>query len=144
MLDYYLDLADKTQNEPDEFQSRWNCDGSFWVWVYEKKKSQAEFERLIERIRDGHISLPLNALCVCPGRRACGGGTSRACIIPVNWKGVITCVFQLPTRWKTRPCLLGWAHCGPAPEQRSVGRGFAIVQPRFPMRGTANMIFTGG
>ncbi|GAB4458679.1 MAG: hypothetical protein Kow0070_12630 [Anaerolineales bacterium] len=67
MLDYYLDLADRTQNEPPEFQSRWNCDGSFWVWVYEKNKSQAEFNRLIERIRSGHISMPLNALCVCLG-----------------------------------------------------------------------------
>lgn len=67
MLDYYLDLADKTQHEPPEFQSRWNCDGSYWVWIYEKDKSQAEFERLIERIRDGHISVPLNALCICPG-----------------------------------------------------------------------------
>lgn len=67
MLDYYLDLADQTQNEPLEFQSRWNCDGSYWVWVYEKKKARAEFERLIERIRSGHISMPLNALCICPG-----------------------------------------------------------------------------
>ena len=67
MLDYYLDLADQTQNEPVEFQSRWNCDGSYWVWIYEKKKTQADFERLIERIRSGHISMPLNALCICPG-----------------------------------------------------------------------------
>ncbi|NTU56949.1 MAG: glycoside hydrolase, partial [Anaerolineales bacterium] len=67
MLDYYLDLADRTQNESPEFQSRWNCDGSFWVWVYEKNKSQADFDRLIERIRSGHISMPLNALCICPG-----------------------------------------------------------------------------
>jgi alpha-mannosidase len=67
MLDYYLDLADQTQNEPSEFQSRWNCDGSYWVWVYEKNKSQADFGRLVERIRSGHISVPLNALCICPG-----------------------------------------------------------------------------
>ena len=67
MLDYYLDLADSTENEPEEFQSRWNCDGSYWMWVYEKNKPQAEFVRLIERIRDGHISVPLNALCICPG-----------------------------------------------------------------------------
>lgn len=67
MLDYYLDLADQTQDEIPEFQSRWNCDGSYWVWVYEKNKSQAKFERLIERIRSGHISMPLNALCICPG-----------------------------------------------------------------------------
>lgn len=67
MLDYYLELADRTRNEPPEFQSRWNCDGSFWVWVYEKNKPKTDFERLIERIRSGHISMPLNALCVCLG-----------------------------------------------------------------------------
>lgn len=67
MLDYYLDLADKTADEPTEYQSRWACDGSFWLWTYEKNKSAADFERLISRIRDGHISVPLNALCVCLG-----------------------------------------------------------------------------
>jgi alpha-mannosidase len=30
MIDYYLDLADATDTEPPEFQSRWNCDGSYW------------------------------------------------------------------------------------------------------------------
>jgi alpha-mannosidase len=67
MLDYYLALADQTQNEPPEFQSRWNCDGSYWVWVYEKNKPQTDFNRLIGRIRSGHISMPLNALCLCLG-----------------------------------------------------------------------------
>jgi alpha-mannosidase len=63
-LDYYLDLADATENEPPEHQSRWNCDGSFWMWTYEKNRPTADFERLIERIRDGHISVPLNPLVV--------------------------------------------------------------------------------
>ncbi len=67
MLDYYLNLADATANEPPEHQYRWNCDGSFWMWTYEKNKSAADFERLISRIRDGHITVPLNALCVCLG-----------------------------------------------------------------------------
>ncbi len=67
MIDYYLDLADSTDDEISEHQSRWNCDGSFWLWTYEKNKSQVEFDRLINRIRDGHISAPLNALVVCEG-----------------------------------------------------------------------------
>lgn len=67
MLDWYLDLADATEEEPPEHQSRWACDGSLWLWTYEKHKTQPEFERLIARIRDGHISVPLNALCVCLG-----------------------------------------------------------------------------
>jgi len=67
MLDHYLDLADTTQNEDPQYQSRWNCDGNFWMWIYETNKTKAEFNRLIERIRDGHISIPLNTLSVCLG-----------------------------------------------------------------------------
>jgi alpha-mannosidase len=67
MIDYYLDLADETADNPVEHQSRWNCDGSFWMWVYEKHRSQLEFERLIARIRSGHMSIPLNAFCICLG-----------------------------------------------------------------------------
>ena len=62
MIDYYLDLADKTASNPPDYQSRWHCDGTLWAWTYEHNKTPAEFARLIERIRDGHISLPLNAL----------------------------------------------------------------------------------
>ncbi|MFT3893232.1 MAG: hypothetical protein QM730_16505 [Anaerolineales bacterium] len=67
MIDYYLDLADTTQGNPAEHQSRWNCDGSFWLWTYEKNKSKAEYDRLISRIKDGHISVPLTALVLCLG-----------------------------------------------------------------------------
>ena len=67
MLDYYLDLADQTADEPSEFQSRWNCDGGLWVWNYKKHKPAADFERLISRIRDGHIGVPLNPATVCLG-----------------------------------------------------------------------------
>jgi alpha-mannosidase len=67
MIDHYLDLANSTANEASDFQSRWNCDGHFWLWEYEKNKTSAEFAALINRVRDGHISAPLNALCVCLG-----------------------------------------------------------------------------
>ena len=62
MIDYYLDQADRTQDAPPEFQSRWNCDGSLWLWEYEKNKPAPEFNRLIERVRSGHISAPMTAL----------------------------------------------------------------------------------
>jgi alpha-mannosidase len=67
MLDYYLDRADDTAGKPSQYQSRWNCDGSFWVWTYEQNRTSAQFTRLITRIRDGHVGVPLNALCVCLG-----------------------------------------------------------------------------
>jgi alpha-mannosidase len=67
MLDYYLDLADETEDNPTEHQSRWNCDGYLWLWTYEQHKPSRDFERLIGRIKDGHITVPLNALVVCLG-----------------------------------------------------------------------------
>ena len=33
MLDYYLDLADARQGNATPYQSRFNCDGSFWLWT---------------------------------------------------------------------------------------------------------------
>ncbi len=62
MLDYYLDQADKTAREPSAFQGRWHADGSFWLRTYEQEKTPAEFARLIARVKDGHISFPMNAL----------------------------------------------------------------------------------
>lgn len=62
MIDYYLDLADKTSGNAPEHRSRWHCDGAIWYWTYEHSKTPAEFARLIERTRDGSISLPLNFL----------------------------------------------------------------------------------
>jgi len=67
MLDYYLAQIDATQTNPPPYQSRWNCDGNFWLRVYEHNRSAADFGRLIERIRDGHISAPLNAAVSCYG-----------------------------------------------------------------------------
>jgi alpha-mannosidase len=84
MLDFYLDLADSTESEVSEHQSRWNCDGSYWLWTYEKNKSPEEFERLIERIRSGHVSVPLNALPV-----LLGGASAEAVIRGMYYSGHI-------------------------------------------------------
>jgi alpha-mannosidase len=67
MLDYYLDQIDLTQTNPDDFQARFNCDGSYWLQAYEKYRSPEQFERLISRIKSGHISVPLHALINCYG-----------------------------------------------------------------------------
>jgi alpha-mannosidase len=67
MLDYYLNQIDSTANNAAPYQSRWNCDGTLWVWEYERNRSAAQFDRLINRIRDGHVSVPLNALCLVLG-----------------------------------------------------------------------------
>ena len=67
MLDYYLDLADSTRDEEADFQSRFNCDGTIWLYYYRKSRSDARLQRLIERIRDGHISVMKNTASICYG-----------------------------------------------------------------------------
>ncbi|MBC8009092.1 MAG: glycoside hydrolase, partial [Burkholderiales bacterium] len=67
LLDFHLKLADETADNPPPFRARFNTDGNFWLWNYERKKSPAEFSRLIERIRDGTIGSPLNTLVSCYG-----------------------------------------------------------------------------
>ncbi len=67
MSDYYLNKMDATQNNPSDTQMRWNCDGSLWMWEYEKNRTPQQFERFLSRIRDGHMSVALNPLVLVQG-----------------------------------------------------------------------------
>ena len=67
MLDWHLKLADETATNAPPYRNRFNCDGSYWLWNYEQRKTPAEFARLVERIKDGTISAPLNTVVSCYG-----------------------------------------------------------------------------
>ncbi|MFZ1701535.1 MAG: hypothetical protein WAU71_11980, partial [Pyrinomonadaceae bacterium] len=84
MIDYYLDKMDATQANPSDTQMRWSCDGSLWMWEYEKNKTPQQFERFISRIRDGHMSVPLNALVLSQG-----GSPTEAVIRGMYYAGLI-------------------------------------------------------
>ncbi len=73
MLDFYIDQSDKTAALPSPYQSRFNCDGTFWLWEYEKHKTPEEFQTLIEKVKSGHISFPYNALVSCYGANTTEG-----------------------------------------------------------------------
>lgn len=62
MLDFYLHQIDSTKTNPSNFQARFNCDGSYWLRAYQKFRSPNQFNRLMNAIRSGHISSPLNTL----------------------------------------------------------------------------------
>ena len=66
-IDHYLDQMDATETLPAPYQARWNADGSLWLWVYQKNRSAVQFKRLINRIKDGHFSVPLNVLVLSNG-----------------------------------------------------------------------------
>ena len=67
MLDYYIKLNDSTVNLPYAQQSKWNCDGSYWVYIYKKNRGKEQFDKLIAQIKRGQITVPLNTLIVLLG-----------------------------------------------------------------------------
>ncbi len=89
-IDYYLDQMDITETLPAPYQTRWNADGSLWLWVYQKNRSAAEFQRLINRIKDGHFSVPLNALVL-----SNGGTPAEAILRGMYYAGSIQRAYQV-------------------------------------------------
>ena len=84
MLDFYLNKMDATQNNPSDQQMRWSCDGSLWMWEFEHNRSAAQFDRFINRVRDGHLSVPLNALVLVNG-----GAPAEAVLRGMSYPGLI-------------------------------------------------------
>ena len=80
MLDWHLKLADETAGNPSPYRNRFNADGSLWLATYEQRKSPAEFARLIARIKDGTISVPLNTVVSCYGGQPAEEGIDRGII----------------------------------------------------------------
>src|SRR4051812_23203932 len=64
MLDRWIFINDSTKDKyplNPEFQSKWNCDGSLWVAIYKNKRTATQFNRLIDQIRSGQITVPYSA-----------------------------------------------------------------------------------
>ena len=67
MLDHHLKAADETAANPPMYRHRFNCDGFCWLRAYQQKKTPEEFARLVARIKDGSISVPMNQVVSCYG-----------------------------------------------------------------------------
>ena len=67
MLDYYMTQAETTAYRPPDLRGRFNTDGSLWVWEYEHNKTPAQFARLVDHLRAGTITMPLNPAALCYG-----------------------------------------------------------------------------
>lgn len=134
MLDYYLDRMDATAANPSQFQARFNPDGSFWLWTFEHSRTTAQFQRLMNRIQDGHLSAPLNALVLING-----GTPAEAVIRGMMYPGMLerrykvrfpmavamedqTFPFGLPSLWAGSGAKYSWKGvCGCATHVTGLG-----------------------
>ncbi|MEX2234778.1 MAG: hypothetical protein WD824_21630 [Cyclobacteriaceae bacterium] len=128
MLDYYIRKADSTINNklPSELQSRFNCDGNFWLWTYEQNKTKAEVVKLIDKIKSGHISVPFNALVSCHG-----GTPAEAVLRGMYYAGSLERRFKLDldlaVAMEIKHIQWGCPLSGLGLEQNTVGKASAVV-----------------
>jgi alpha-mannosidase len=67
MIDWHMSLSEQTSELPTQFQHKFNCDGSYWLWCYEQKKTAQEMSGVIDSLKKGTLSAPLNAVVSCYG-----------------------------------------------------------------------------
>jgi alpha-mannosidase len=83
-IDYYLDLTDSTLALPVPYQNRYNLDGAWYAYTYKQHRTPAQFERLINRIKSGHISVPYNFFV-----STYGGQPTEAILRGMYWPGLL-------------------------------------------------------
>lgn len=89
-IDYYLNLTDATINLASPYQSRYNLDCAWYVYNYQQNRSPEAFNRLIHRIKSGHISVPYNWLV-----STYGGQSTEAVLRGMYWPGKLERAYGL-------------------------------------------------
>lgn len=90
MIDYYVAQADQYAGNPPEYQGKFNLDGSYWVYVYEKAKTLPQFQNLIAKMQSKHITMPLNGLSV-----LFGGQTTESVLRGMYYPGILERKYNL-------------------------------------------------
>ncbi len=62
MLDWWTAHNTATLVNAPDYQSKWNCDGSFWVSLYKKYSTTEKADTLIAQIRRGQVTVPYSPL----------------------------------------------------------------------------------
>ncbi|OAI57330.1 hypothetical protein AYO49_00260 [Verrucomicrobiaceae bacterium SCGC AG-212-N21] len=67
MLDYYQQKADETAGNAPDYRSKFTIDGTLWLQAYKANRTAPQFNALMQKIKDGHITAPLAPLCISYG-----------------------------------------------------------------------------
>jgi alpha-mannosidase len=61
-LDFYLQQITSTASAPSHEQSRYSPDCWWWLYLYEHNRSPQQFQSLIDAMKSGHVTIPLNPM----------------------------------------------------------------------------------
>ena len=67
MIDKWMVNNNNTNAKPPDYQTKFNCDGTYWVWAYQKHKTAAQFQSFINQVKSERIVVPMNPLIITYG-----------------------------------------------------------------------------
>jgi alpha-mannosidase len=67
MIDDWMANNNATNTKAADYQTKFNCDGTYWVRAYEKNKTAAQFQSFIDQIKNERIVVPMNPLIITYG-----------------------------------------------------------------------------
>ncbi|MEP6948663.1 MAG: T9SS type A sorting domain-containing protein [Ginsengibacter sp.] len=67
MIDAWMANNNATNANAPDYQTKFNCDGTYWAWAYEKHKTAAQFQSFIDQVKNERIVIPMNPLIITYG-----------------------------------------------------------------------------
>ena len=67
MIDAWIANNNATNANPPDYQTKFNCDGTYWAWVYAKHKTAAQFQTFMNQVKSERMVIAMNPLIVTLG-----------------------------------------------------------------------------
>lgn len=67
MIDKWMANNNATSTKPPDYQTKFICDGTYWAWVYAKKKTAAQFQSFMNQVKSEKMVITMNPLIVTYG-----------------------------------------------------------------------------
>jgi alpha-mannosidase len=67
MIDAWMANNNATAGNSPDYQTKFDCDGTYWAWAYAKHKTAAQFQNFINQVKSEKIVLPINPLVITYG-----------------------------------------------------------------------------
>ncbi len=67
MIDAWMANNNATNGSQADYRTKFDCDGSYWAWVYQQNRTPAQFRAFINQVKNERIVIPMNPLVITSG-----------------------------------------------------------------------------
>ena len=67
MIDAWMANNNATNGSQADYRTKFDCDGSYWAWIYQQNRTPAQFQAFIDQVKNERIVIPMNPLVITSG-----------------------------------------------------------------------------